>query len=48
MREVKHLIPASRAELIAKARERVEQRQIESQADLDRLEVSLDTQPESS
>jgi 5-methylcytosine-specific restriction endonuclease McrA len=38
MREVKHLIPmASRAELIAKARERVERKQIESQADLDEV-----------
>lgn len=37
MREVKHLVPATRAELIAKARERVERQQIESQADLDEV-----------
>ena len=37
MREVKHLIPATREALIAKARERVERQQIESQADLDEV-----------
>jgi 5-methylcytosine-specific restriction endonuclease McrA len=37
MREIKDLIPATRAELIAKARERIERQQIESRADLDEV-----------